>query len=222
MSGEERKHARLSASSSHRWLACPPSVKLSENYPDKGSEYAAEGTAAHELCEFKLKNSLGMDANDPTEALSYYNSEMEECADSYAEFVLELVETAKRATPDPVVLIEQKVNFSRWVSDGFGTADCVIIADGSLHVIDYKHGKGVQVGAEENPQMMLYALGTLQAFDCLYDISAVSMTIFQPRKDNVSTSTVSKESLYKWAEEELKPIAEQALNGEGEFACGER
>lgn len=160
------RHALLSASSSHRWLACPPSARLCENYEDTGSEYAQQGTDAHSLCEHKLKLSLGMETKDPTEGLAFYDEEMEECACGYAEYVLSLVEEAKKNCKDPVVLIEQRLDFSRFVEEGFGTGDCVIIADGTLYIIDYKHGKGVEVSAEGNPQMMLYALGALELFDC--------------------------------------------------------
>ena len=171
------KHALLSASSSDRWIHCPPSARLSESYENKGSDYAAEGTDAHSLCEFKLKTALGMDADDPTDGLSYYDQEMDDCATSYASFVLEQVEAAKENCPDPVVLIEQRVDFSRWVEQGFGTADCIVIADGTLQIIDFKYGLGVLVSAEENPQMMCYALGALELFDDIYDISTVHMTI---------------------------------------------
>jgi hypothetical protein len=215
------KHARLSASSSHRWLNCPPSARLSENYEDKGSDYAAEGTDAHTLCEYKLKAALSIHAKDPTDDLSHYNEEMEECAKGYTSFILELLETAKQACTDPVVLIEQRLDFSRYVEGGYGTGDCVIVADKMLHVVDYKHGQGVLVEARENPQMMLYALGALEIIDGIYDIDAVSMTIYQPRRNNLSTHTVFKESLYQWAEEVLKPTAELAYNGAGEFQCGE-
>lgn len=215
------KHALLSASSSHRWLNCPPSARLCESYDDKGSNYAAEGTDAHTLCEYKLKAALGISFKDPTADLSYYNGEMEECANSYAAYILELVETAKHVCADPVILIEQQLDFSRYVEGGFGTGDCVIIAVGMLHIVDYKHGQGVLVEAEDNPQMKLYALGALEIFDGIYDIDTVSMTIYQPRRDNVSTHTVFKESLYQWAEETLKPAAELAFAGDGKFNCGE-
>ena len=146
------KHALLSASSSHRWLNCPPSARLCEGYDDKGSDFATEGTDAHALCEFKLRTALGMEARDPTEDLTWYNSEMEECANGYVSFVMELVEEAKKACPDPVVLIEQRLDYSKYVEEGFGTGDCVIIADGTLHIVDYKHGRGVLVEADDNPQ----------------------------------------------------------------------
>lgn len=215
------KHALLSASSSHRWLNCPPSARLCEKYEDTGSEYAQEGTDAHSLCEYKLKQALGMDAADPTEDLSFYNEEMEQCALDYAAYVLELVEEAKKTCKDPVVLIEQRLDFSRFVQEGFGTGDCVIIADGTLYIVDYKHGKGVEVSAVDNPQMMLYALGALELFDGIYDIDTVQMAIFQPRRDNVSVCVMAKDDLFAWANGELAEKAKLAYDGEGEFACGD-
>lgn len=214
-------HALLSASSSHRWLHCPPSARLCEGYDDKGSNFAAEGTDAHALCEYKLRTALGMEAKDPTEDLSWYDAEMEESANGYAAFVMELIEEAKKTCPDPVVLIEQRLDYSRYVAEGFGTGDCVIIADGTLHIVDFKYGRGILVEAEDNPQMMLYALGALELFDCLYDIDTVSMTIFQPRRGSVSTYTLPKADLYEWADTVLAPTAELAWSGEGEYNCGE-
>lgn len=215
------KHAVLSASSSERWLNCPPSARLCENYEDKGSDYAAEGTDAHTLCEFRLKQALGMPTEDPIENLSWYNEEMEECTVGYAAYVVELLETAKQACVDPVVLIEQRVDFSRWVKDGFGTADCILIADGTLNICDYKHGKGVEVSADHNPQMMLYALGALEIFDDIYDIDTIRMTIYQPRKSNISIFEMSKDALLEWADTELTQKAQLAYEGQGEFHCGE-
>lgn len=215
------KHALLSASASHRWLNCPPSVRLSEGIPDRGSEYAQEGTDAHSLCEYRLKKLLGMDAVDPTEHLDWYNGEMEECAENYASYVLELLEKAKETCADPVVLVEQRVDFSRFVENGFGTADCIIISDGAMNIVDYKHGKGVEVSAEGNPQMMLYALGALEIFDGIYDIDEVQMTIFQPRIGNISVSGMSKDALLEWANGELTEKAALAYEGGGEFACGD-
>lgn len=202
-------HALLSASSSDRWLHCPPSARLCESYADKGSDYAAEGTDAHALCEYKLRKALGMQAENPTENLTWFNQEMDDCATGYAAYVLELVEAAKETCEDPVVLIEQRVDFSRWVEQGFGTSDAILIliADGTMHVIDYKHGLGVLVSAEDNPQMKCYALGALEIFDALYDIDTVVMTIYQPRRQNISTFSLSKEELYQWADEVLKPTA---------------
>jgi len=215
------KHAVLSASSSERWLNCTPSARLCEAYEDKGSDYAAEGTDAHTLCEYRLKQALGIPADNPIEDLGWYNEEMEECAAAYTAYVLEVLETAKQTCADPTVLIEQRVDFSRWVPDGFGTADCIIIADGVMNICDYKHGKGVEVSAEDNPQMRLYALGALEIFDDIYDIEEVRMTIFQPRKANVSVSETEKSALYRWADTDLYEKAELAFEGKGEFHCGE-
>lgn len=214
-------HALLSASSSERWLRCPPSARLCESYEDKGSDYAAEGTDAHTLCEYKLRRVLGMEAEDPTENLTWFNEEMDDCATGYATYVLEQVEAAKQTCADPVVMIEQRVDFSRWVASGFGTADCLIIADGTLKIIDYKHGRGIMVDATENPQMQCYALGALELFDGIYDIDTVRMTIYQPRRDNISTYELSKDELYRWADEVLKPTADLAFAGDGNFLCGE-
>ena len=211
----------LSASSSHRWLNCPPSARLCETYEDKGSDYAAEGTDAHSLCEYKLRLALGMEATDPTEHLTWYNEEMLDCANGYASYILELVEAAKETCADPVVLIEQRVDFSRWVEQGFGTSDAILISDGTLHVVDYKHGLGVLVEADNNPQMMCYALGALELFDVIYDIDTVAMTVYQPRRQNVSTFEMPKDDLYRWADEVLKPTAELAFAGDGNFLCGE-
>lgn len=213
-------HAVLSASSSHRWLACPPSVRLTEDMPDAPSEFALEGTDAHELCAFLVEQALGRKARDPTENLSYYNEEMRDCAVEYRNFVMEQVEKAKGYSRDPTVLVEQKLDFSKWVPDGFGTGDCVIVADKLLQVIDYKHGLGVQVDADHNPQMMCYALGALDLFDGIYDIDTITMSIFQPRKNNVSTFEISKEELLEWAETELAPKAQLAFKGEGELQSG--
>ena len=216
-----KAQAILSASSSHRWLNCPPSARLCETYEDKGSDYAAEGTDAHSLCEYKLRKALGMCTVDPSEHLTWYSEEMEDCSNGYAAYILELVEAAKETCADPVVLIEQRVDFSRWVEQGFGTSDAIIISDGTLRVIDYKHGLGVLVEADNNPQMMCYALGALELFDAIYDIDNVAMTVYQPRRQNISTFEMSKDDLYRWAEEVLKPTAELAFAGDGNFLCGE-
>ena len=214
-------HALLSASSSHRWLHCPPSARLGENYEDKSSVFAAEGTDAHALCEYKLQKALGLKAENPTENLTWYNEEMEECANGYATYVMQLFSEAKKNCTDPVVLIEQKLDYSKYVQDGFGTGDCIIIADGTLNIVDYKHGRGVEVSAVNNPQMKLYALGALGIFDSIYDIDTVTMTIYQPRIANISTYTITANELLDWAEDILKPAAELAFKGDGEFSCGE-
>ena len=215
------KHALLSASSSHRWLNCPPSARLGENYEYRGSDFAAEGTDAHSLCEYKLKNALGLPADDPTENLSWYNEEMEECAADYASYVMELLAEAKKATADPIVLVEQRLDYTRFVKEGFGTGDCVIVADGTLNIVDMKYGRGVEVSAVENPQMMLYALGALEIFDAIYDISTIKMTIYQPRLSNISVYSLSRDALLEWAENVLKPTADLAYTGDGDYHCGE-
>ena len=215
------QHAFLSASSAHRWLECPPSAKACEGQEDRASPYAKQGTDCHELCAYLVEKSLGRDAADPTESLEYYDREMQDCAESYCSYVMEQVEAAKKCCPDPQVLVEQRLDFSRWVENGFGTGDCVIVADEVLQVIDYKHGVGVLVSAERNPQMMCYALGALELFDGLYDIREIRMTIFQPRRENVSTYSMTKEELLTWADEVLKPTAELAYEGKGEFKAGE-
>ena len=213
------KHSILSPSGAHRWMNCTPSARLEQEFEENGSEAAKEGTAAHALCEHKLKKALHMRSKRP---VSDYNSdEMEECSDAYVDFVMEQYELAKQTCKDPVVLIEQKLDFSCYVPDGFGTGDCIIISDGKLHIIDLKYGMGILVEAEENPQMKLYALGALEIYDALYDIKEVSMTIFQPRRENVSTWTISVETLKDWAENELTPRAQMAYNGEGEYFPGE-
>ena len=212
------KHAKLSASSAHRWMNCNPSANLEREFADKSSEAAAEGSAAHALCEHKLRKALKQRSTRPTS--KYDSDEMEMYTDSYLEFVLEQIEIAKQHCADPFVLIEQRLDFSCYVPDGFGTGDCLIVADKLLHIIDFKYGLGVLVDAEDNPQMMLYALGALRLFDALYDIDTVSMTIFQPRRENVSTWTISVSELEEWAEKTLRPKAELAFKGEGAFNPG--
>lgn len=213
------EHAVLSASGSHRWLNCTPSARLELEFENTGSEAAREGTAAHALCEHKLKRALHMRSRRP--ASDYDSDEMEECTDAYVDFVMEQYEAAKQVCEDPVILIEQRLDFSCYVPDGFGTGDCLIISDDRLHIIDFKYGMGVLVEAEGNPQMKLYALGALAVYDALYDIREVSMTIFQPRRENVSTWTIPVEDLKAWAENELKPRAKMAYDGEGEYLPGE-
>ena len=213
------KHAILSASGSHRWLNCTPSARLEFEFDDTGSEAAKEGTAAHALCEHKLKKALRMRSKRPVS--DYDSDEMEEFTDAYVDFVLERYDAAKQMCADPIVLIEQRLDFSQYVPDGFGTGDCVIIGDHRLHIVDFKYGMGVLVEAENNPQMKLYALGALNVYDGIYDISEVSMTIFQPRRENVSTWTIPTEELKDWAENELKPKAAMAFSGEGEYVPGE-
>ena len=220
------KHAYLSASASHRWLACPPSAKLCANIADQTSKYAQQGTDCHELCAYLVEKALGRAVTDPTENLTFYDAEMQNCAEEYRNYVLEQIEAAKEFCKDPQVMIERRLDFSRWVENGFGTGDCVIVADEVLQIIDYKHGLGVLVSAGDeehggNSQMMCYALGALEAFGDIYDINQIKMTIFQPRRDNVSTYTISKDELLKWADEILAPTAQLAYVGGGEFKAGD-
>lgn len=212
-------HAILSASGSHRWLNCTPSALLERGFENKTSDAAEEGTAAHNLCEHKLKKVLKMRSKRPIS--SYDSDEMEEHTDSYVSFVLENLAIAKQTCKDPLVLIEQRLDFSNYVPQGFGTGDCLIIADKTVHIIDFKYGQGVLVDAEDNPQMKLYALGALESYSAIYDMEEVSMTIFQPRRENISTWTISANELKAWAENELKAKAELAINGEGDFCSGE-
>ena len=214
-------HALLSASSAHRWLACPPSARLCESVPDTGSTFAQEGTDAHALCEYRLRKALGQDAKDPVEDLSYFNGEMSDHADSYVEFVLERLSRVKEQCPDPMVLIEQRLSFSKWVPEGFGTGDCVIAADNTLDIIDFKYGLGIEVAAKDNPQLMCYALGALYLFDGIYDVKTITMSIFQPRRSNVCSYTLSKDELLTWADTVLAPTARLAIKGEGEFCAGD-
>ena len=215
------KHAYLSASASHRWLACPPSAKLCAQEEDKGSPYAMQGTCAHELGQYLLEKALGHPCRDPTGDLSYYDAEMQEAAESYCAFVMEQVEAARKLCKDPLVCVEQTLDFSKWVEHGFGTGDAVIVADGLLHIIDLKYGVGVLVEADHNSQMMCYGLGALDTFGDLYDIERIRMSVFQPRRDNVDTWEIGKEELLHWADEVLTPTAKLAYEGGGEFAAGD-
>lgn len=213
------KHAFLSPSNSHRWLNCTPSACLESEFEDKSSKAAEEGTAAHALCEHKLKKALHIRSKRPVS--SYDSDEMQEYTDSYVAFILKLFKAAKQKCRDSLLLIEQHINFSEYVPDGYGTADCVVVSDDNLHIIDFKYGMGVLVDAYENPQMKCYALGALAIYDSLYDIKEVSMSVFQPRRENVNTWTITVEELKKWAKEVLKPKAEMAMKGEGEYCPGE-
>ena len=209
----------MSASSSKRWLNCTPSARLEEQFGrEDAGPYAEEGTAAHALAEHKVKKCLRKRSKRPVS--DYQCDEMEECTDGYASYVMEQVELAKQDCKDPVVLIEQRLDYSAYVPEGFGTGDLLIVADKTLIVIDLKYGKGVAVDAEWNPQMMLYGLGALELFDAIYDIDTVRMTIYQPRLESVSTWEIPVSDLMEWVETELKPKAQLALHGEGEFHCG--
>ncbi|MBP3656723.1 MAG: DUF2800 domain-containing protein [Clostridia bacterium] len=213
------KHAILSASSSHRWLNCSPSARLEQEFEDRETEAAAEGTAAHALCEHKLRRALKLQSR--RKPISKYDcDEMDLHTDNYVQFVLETLAEARQHCADPLINIEQRLDFSCYVPDGFGTGDCIIISDKTMHVIDFKYGQGVLVEAEQNPQMMLYALGALRLFDSLYDIDEVAMTIYQPRRENISTWTIAVDDLKAWAENELVPKARLAYEGKGEYLPG--
>lgn len=218
-------HAILSASGASRWMACTPSARLEEQFPDSTSEYAKEGTLAHELCELKVRKNL----IEPMHTRTYnsklkkikehelWQDEMDKHTDTYSEYIQGLVHSYNCT---PAVMVEKKVDFSSYVPDGFGTADCIIIAEGVLHVIDFKYGKGVAVSAENNPQMKLYGLGAYLEYSFLYVIDKVKMTIVQPRLDDISECEISTTELMEWAEEVVKPLADMAYKGEGTYIAG--
>lgn len=212
------KHAILSASGAHRWLECTPAARLELEFKDQESTAAAQGTAAHNLCEHKLKKALHIRSKRPVS--EFNDDEMEEHSDAYVEYVLEQLEEVKKNCKDPLVLIEERLDFSCYVPEGFGTADTIIIGDKNLHIIDMKYGQGILVYAEDNPQMKLYALGALASYESLYDIEEVTMHIFQPRRENVSAWTISVDELKKWAENDLKVKAKMAFEGKGEYIPG--
>lgn len=211
-------HALLSASGAHRWLNCTPSARLESDEPESTSAAAEQGTAAHALAEHKLRRALKQRSKRPVSA--WIDDEMETLTDDYVSFVQEHISIAQETCGDPQVLIEQRLDFSHVVPGSFGTGDCVIIAEPTLQIIDLKYGQGVLVEAVNNPQLMLYALGALHAFGSLYDIETVSVTIYQPRRANVDTWEISVAELEQWAETEVKPKAELASAGEGEFCPG--
>lgn len=215
------KHARLSASSAHRWLECPPSVRATENIPDTTTLYAEEGTAAHEVAEYKVRRYLG-ETDIPVPNTGQFDAEeIDKYTDTYLGYVTDKVETIKKSCQDALVLVEQRLDFSNYVPDGFGTGDLVIITDNVMQIIDLKYGKGVAVAADNNPQMMLYALGAINLFGHLYDIKTVQLSIVQPRLDNISEWAISAADLTEWAETVLKPTAQLAAAGEGDFKAGD-
>jgi len=214
-----RPHALLTASGSKRWLSCTPSARLEATFAEKETTAAAEGTAAHALAEYKVKRALRYFCKRPVS--EYEDEVMDMATDDYAAFILEAMAELRKAGADPTVMIETRLDFSDWVPDGFGTGDCIIIGGDTLHIVDLKYGAGVLVEAEGNSQMMLYALGALQQFGCLYDIKKVLMTIFQPRRENISTAELSVEMLMEWANNFVRPKAQLAFAGEGEYLPGE-
>ena len=223
------KHALLSASGAHRWLECTPSAQLELQFPQSTSEYAEEGTAAHELCELTARYWLGeiseaeyANQRDELAKGKYYNAEMQECANDYAKFVAEKTAAARETCEDAFTALEVRVDFSKYIKDGFGTGDCIIVSDNVLEIIDFKYGKGVRVEAAGNPQMKLYALGAYLEYNTLFDIDSVRMTIFQPRLSGVQSSDeITVKELLEWAEKYVKPRAKLAYRGEGEFAPSE-
>lgn len=224
-----RAHAILSASGSSRWLACPPSAQLEEQFPDEQSEYADEGKFAHRLAELHLSRAITSTTKSSTykkqmaelRQNAFYSAEMEDHIDAYVTQVSEIFMAAKQKCQDTIPLLEQKLDFSQWVPEGFGTGDVVIISDDTLEIIDLKYGKGVPVSATGNSQMRLYGLGAITAYEMLYDFSRVRMTIIQPRLDSISTEELTVDELLVWAETEVKPRADLAIRGEGEFTAGD-
>ena len=224
----ERAHALLSASGASRWLACTPSPRLEENFENKSSSFAEEGTLAHEFAEFFLRCFTGeKDGSDAIEDLSilrdheHYSDEMELYVEKHTDYVLQQFTEAKRLTPDAVLLIEKKVDITHLIEEGFGTCDVIIIADGTMEVIDLKYGMGIRVSAEDNSQLKLYASGALEEYEMLYDIHTVRLTITQPRMDSISSWEISTEDLIKWGQEVVKPKALEAYAGAGEQVVGD-
>ena len=214
---KSRAHALLSASSAHRWLACPPSAVAAEAYPAQDTEFTREGTVAHEVAEIYARERTNPGYyGTPDWPGGEITQEMIECAAGYRDYIQEHIEN-----DDAVVLLEQRVDFSPWVPDGFGTCDCIILQGDKMTVIDYKYGVGVPVSAENNPQMKLYALGALNDFGIAYDVSHVEMHIYQPRINNVSDCSLMVEDLLEWAEKTVKPIAQKAVKGKGDYSAGE-
>lgn len=221
-------HAKLSASSAHRWINCPPSVRLEAQFPDDGSVYADEGTFAHWVAEAYLNQAINP---QPTaawkmtraalQAHKYWSEALHDHISGYATQVLEHFNAVKQRCPDAEILLEQRLDFSRWVPGGFGTGDVVIIADGTVEVIDLKYGAGVPVSAEDNPQLRLYGLGAIEAYGFLYGCDQVTTTIIQPRLDSISSETMTAAELLAWAEETVAPIAALAEAGEGEYQPGD-
>lgn len=213
-----KQHALLSASSSRRWLNCTPSAVLESHEPDTSSPFAEEGTRAHALAEKKLKSWIRSNRKTHFKA---DDGEMAEATDGYRDYVIEVYNSEKKKTPDAELLIEQKLDFSKWVSSGFGTGDAVIIGDDTLHIIDFKYGKGVKVSAEDNSQMLLYAAGALDAFGTLYDFDKITTHIYQPRIGNVSESTITVSALEEWLDTTVKPKADLASKGDGDPRPGD-
>ena len=219
-------HALLSPSAAHRWINCTAAPRLEADVEDKGSEFAAEGTLAHAYCAQKLKAFLGLPTEDEAKEIAelndrYHTGKMDEYTDTYKTIVLEKYNAARAKTKDALLLIETRLDFSEYVPDAFGTADAIIIADGTMEVIDFKYGKGVKVSAEDNPQMKIYALGAYEKFSFEYKIDRVRMTIIQPRIENFSEWELSVSELMAWTDSVLTPKAQQAYKGDGPQVPGD-
>lgn len=222
-----RKHALLSASGAERWLNCTPSARLAESLEDTTSPYAAEGTLAHSIGELQLQLALKMITKRKyTSELKklqahemYYEGMLDEVED-YTNYVLETYHEAINKSKDAFISLEERLDYSTYVPEGFGTGDCIIIADGEMEVIDLKFGKGVEVSPINNPQLKLYALGAYEKYGFIYGIEKITMTIAQVRLNNISSWTITASMLEEWAEEELKPKAEEAYEGKGEVIPG--
>lgn len=223
---ESRQHATLSASSAHRWLSCTPSAKMEESYGLKEcSVYAEEGTAAHRFAEIKLSYYFGKISIDEYDRLreefmadeslgKWYSPEFEAYVNTYVDFVLR----ESNGVPNDKVFFEVKVDFSNIVPDGFGTSDTIIVKKDEIHIIDLKFGKGVPVSAHDNPQLRLYGFGALNMFPT---VDRVRMSIVQPRLDSIDADVIDKKSLVEWGFTYVRPRAEQAIAGEGEFHASE-
>ena len=211
----ERAHALLSASSAHRWLACPPSAVAAEAYENQDTEFTREGTLAHEVAE-AVAGGAHLPENENHDGIADgITQEMIECAKGYQDYIQELTKS-----DDAIVLLEQRVDFSPWVPDGFGTCDCILIQGDTLTIIDYKYGVGVAVSAEGNPQMKLYALGALNDYGIALDVTKVEMHIYQPRINNISVDSLPVAELLTWADKSVKPIAQKAIKGKGTYSAG--
>lgn len=220
-------HAVLSPSGADRWLRCTPSARLEQQFPDTAGSAASEGTLAHTLGELLIRHKTKQISREvyakslaAIQANKQYEHAMFEHAEGYAVYVLEQFAEAQSHTKDAILFLEQKLDLTDYVPEGFGTGDAVIIADKVLNITDLKYGKGVPVSADNNKQMMLYSLGALREFDFMYDIGIVRMTIYQPRLDNISTFEMSVSDLKAWAETELRPKAAEAFEGNGDFNPG--
>lgn len=224
---KKRSHAILPPSAAHRWAVCTPSARIEEQLPDTTSEAAAEGTVAHEMCEVKLRGyyyTPEMTPKKKTAALTkirkkeLYKPEMEGYTDTYLDVIKEIT-TGMDNTP--VVKIEEKVDLTEWVPEGFGLIDCLIIGSDKLVVCDFKYGKGVKVDVTDNHQLMLYALGAYRAYNMIYDIQKIELVIIQPRIDHIDKCMVMPAYLLNWGED-IRKRAQMAWAGEGKFNPGEK